>query len=218
MESVGYEQREQLMSEREEWIDWEIRNLVRIIFYTIFQRKSFKRWFNLSFQKAFQQDLGRDEGAGGERELMRWCVDLVEKTRVVEGIQRRELEWEWIGIFKISEIVMGSNKKCKRFCFQDMVDEWIRSKIAKGWLEGIEANLDIGLKDGDVWIHGADHVGRLELLRGIKQAPIDMIGKVALMTLLLKPMVIFSFNLISVTLSYPNGIVIVSLAPKSEQL
>jgi len=83
--------------------------------------------------------------------------------------------------FKISEVVVGSNKKCKRFCFQDMVGEWIRSEMAKGWLEGIKANLGLGVKEGDVGIHGVDHIGRLEWLWGIKQAPADMIGRVALM-------------------------------------
>jgi len=83
--------------------------------------------------------------------------------------------------FKISEVVVGSNKKCKRFCFQDMVGEWIRSEMAKGWLEGIKANLGLGVKEGDVGIHGVDHIGRLEWLWGIKQVPADMIGRVALM-------------------------------------
>jgi hypothetical protein len=104
--------------------------------HTFFQRKSFKQWFGLSFQRAFQQDLGRGEGAGGERELMKWCVDLVEKTLVVEGVQRRESEWERIVIFKISKVVVGSNNKCKIFSFQDMIGEWIRSKMTKAWLDG----------------------------------------------------------------------------------
>jgi len=169
------------VSDREAGMDWEIRNFVGIIFQTIFQRNSFKRWFSFNFQRAVQQDLGRGEGVEGEKELMRWCVDLVEKTPVVEGVQRRESEWVRIWIFKISEVVVGSNKKCKRFSFQDMVGEWIRSEMAKGWLEGIEANLGIGVKEDNVGIHGVDHIGRHEWLWGIKQAPAEMIGRVALM-------------------------------------
>jgi len=180
-ESVGWEQMEQLVFDREEGMYWEIRNLVGIIFHTIFQRKSFKRWFSLSFQSAFQQALGRGEGVEGEKKLMRRWADLVEKTLVVDGVHRRESEWGRIVIFKILEVVMGSNKKCKTFCFQDMVGEWIRSEMAKGWLKGMEGNLGIGIKDGAVGIHGEDHIGRLELLWGIKQAPANMIGRVALM-------------------------------------
>jgi hypothetical protein len=30
----------------EEGMDWEIQNLAGITFYTIFQRKSFRRWFS----------------------------------------------------------------------------------------------------------------------------------------------------------------------------
>jgi hypothetical protein len=36
--------------------------------------------------------------------------------------------------------------------------------MAKGRFEGIEDNLGIGLNDGDVGIHGVDHIERLELL------------------------------------------------------
>jgi len=50
-------------------------------------------------------------------------VDLVEKTLVVEGVQRRESEWERIVIYKISKVVVGSNNKCKIFSFQDMIGE-----------------------------------------------------------------------------------------------
>jgi hypothetical protein len=42
MESIGKEQREQEVYEVEEWIDWEIRNLVRIIFQTIFHKNDSK--------------------------------------------------------------------------------------------------------------------------------------------------------------------------------
>jgi hypothetical protein len=35
----------------------------------------------------------------------------------VEGVQRRESEWERNLIFKISEVVVRSNKKCKIFSF-----------------------------------------------------------------------------------------------------
>jgi hypothetical protein len=59
------------VSDREEGMDWEIQNLVRIIFYTIFQRKSLKRWFSLSLHSAFQQDLERGEGVEWEKELIR---------------------------------------------------------------------------------------------------------------------------------------------------
>jgi hypothetical protein len=169
-----------LVSDREEGMDWEIQNLAGIIFQAIFQRKCFKRWFSLSFQRAFQQDLGRGEGVEGEKKLMRWCVDLVEKTPVVDGVQRRESEWERIVNFKISKVVVEFRKKCKIFCFQDMVGAWIRSEMAKGRFEGIEDNLGIGLNDGDVGIHGVDHIERLELLWRIKQVPADMIGRVAL--------------------------------------
>jgi hypothetical protein len=64
---------------------------------------------------------------------------------------------------------------------QDMVGECIRSEMAKGWLEGMEGNLAIGVKNGTIGIHGEDHIGRLELLWGIKQVLADMIGRVALM-------------------------------------
>jgi hypothetical protein len=53
--------------------------------------------------------------------------------------------------------------------------------MAKGWLEGMEGNLGFGVKNGIVGVHGKDHIGRLELLWGIKQAPAYMIGRVALM-------------------------------------
>jgi hypothetical protein len=56
------EQREQLVSEMEEGMDWEILSFVGMMFQTIFQMKSFKRWFRLSLQRAFHEDLerGRD--------------------------------------------------------------------------------------------------------------------------------------------------------------
>jgi hypothetical protein len=117
----------------------------------------------------------------GDKELMRWWADLVEKTPVEEGVQRRESECGRILIFKISNMVVGSNKKCKTFCLQDMVGECIRSEMARGWLEEMDGNLGIGVKDETVGIHGEDHIGRLELLWGIKQAPEEMMGKVALM-------------------------------------
>jgi hypothetical protein len=63
-----------------------------------------------------------------------------------------------------------------------MVGEWIKSEMIRGWLEGMEGNLGIGVKDGAVGIHGEDHIVRLELLWGIKQAPAYMIGRVALMS------------------------------------
>jgi hypothetical protein len=45
-----------------------------------------------------------------------------------------------------------------------MVGECIRSEMARGWLEEMDGNLGIGVKDGTVGIHGEDHIGRLELL------------------------------------------------------
>jgi hypothetical protein len=36
--------------------------------------------------------------------------------------------------------------------------------MAKGWLEGMEGNLGVGVNDGAVRIHGDDNIGRLELL------------------------------------------------------
>jgi hypothetical protein len=36
--------------------------------------------------------------------------------------------------------------------------------MIRGWLEGMEGNLGIGVKDGAVEIHGEDHIVRLELL------------------------------------------------------
>jgi hypothetical protein len=162
-------------------MDWEIWNLVGITFHTIFQRKSFKRWFNLGFQRAFQQDLERGEGVEWKKELMRWWANLVEKTPVVDGVQRRESELERILIFNISETVVGSNKNCNTFCLQVKVGEWIRSEKDKGWLVGMEGNLGVGWKDGIVGIHGEDHIGRLELLWGIKQAPAEIIEIIALM-------------------------------------
>jgi hypothetical protein len=36
--------------------------------------------------------------------------------------------------------------------------------MIRGWLEGMEGNLGIGVKDGAVGIHGEDHIVRLELL------------------------------------------------------
>jgi len=120
------------------------------------------------------------EGVEREEEFMRWWADLVEKTPVVDRVQRRESECGRILVFKILEMVVGSNKKCKTFCLYDMVEEWIRSKMPRWWLEGMEGNLGIGVKDGAVGIHGENHIERLELLWGIKQAPTDMIGRVAM--------------------------------------
>jgi len=62
-----------------------------------------------------------------------------------------------------------------------MVEEWIRSEMAMGWLEGMEGNLGLNVKDGTVGIQGEDHIGRLELLWGIKQAPAEIMSIVALM-------------------------------------
>lgn len=45
----------------------------------------------------------------------------------------------------------------------------------------MEGNLGVGRKDGTVGIHGEDHIGRLELLWGIKQAPAEIIERIALM-------------------------------------
>jgi len=45
-----------------------------------------------------------------------------------------------------------------------MVGECIRSEMARGWLEEMDGNLGIGVKDETVGIHGEDHIGRLELL------------------------------------------------------
>jgi hypothetical protein len=169
------------VSDREEGMEWEIQNLVGITFHTIFQRKSFKRWFNLSFQRAFQQDSERGGGVEEEKELMRWWADLVEKTPLVDGVQRKESELERILIFNISETVVGSNKNCNAFCLQVKVEEWIRPEKDKEWLVGMEGNLGVGVKDGAVGIHGEDRIGRLELLWGIMQAPAEIIGRVALM-------------------------------------
>jgi hypothetical protein len=163
-------------------MEWEIRNLVGITFHTIFQRKIFKRWFNLSFQRAFQQDLERGGGVEEEKELMRWWADLVEKTPLVDGVQRKESELERILIFNISETVVESNKNCNAFCLQVKVGEWIRSEKDKEWLVGMEGNLGVGVKDGAIGIHGEDRIGRLELLWGIMIAPAEIIGRVALMS------------------------------------
>jgi len=125
----------------EEGMVWEIQNLVGIIFHTIFQRKSLRRWFSWSFQRPFQLDFERCEGVEGDKELMKWWADLVEKKLVEEGVQRRKSE--------CGRMVVGSNKKCKTFCLQDMVGECIRSEMARGWLEEIDGNLGIGVKDGE---------------------------------------------------------------------
>jgi hypothetical protein len=71
-----------------------------------------------------------------------------------------------------------------------MVEEWIRSEMAREWLEGMEGNLGIGVKDETVGIHGEDHIGRLELLWGIKQAPAEMMGIVALMPFQIRDLVL----------------------------
>jgi hypothetical protein len=42
---------------------------------------------------------------------------------VVDRVQRRESECGRILVFKILEMVVGSNKKCKTFCLYDMVEE-----------------------------------------------------------------------------------------------
>jgi hypothetical protein len=115
MESRGNEQREQLVSRKEEWIDCEIRTLVGIMFQTIFQRKSFKRWFKLSFQRDFQEEEERGEGWGGKIEQIWWCADLVEKTPVEEGVHKRRSEVDRMVILRISETMPGSNKKHRRF-------------------------------------------------------------------------------------------------------
>jgi hypothetical protein len=57
---------------------------------------------------------------------------------VVDGVQRRKLDWGRIMISRISETVVGLNRKCKRFCLQNIVGEWIRFAIIKEWLEGVE--------------------------------------------------------------------------------
>jgi hypothetical protein len=36
--------------------------------------------------------------------------------------------------------------------------------MPRWWLEGMEGNLGIGVKDGAVGIHGENHIERLELL------------------------------------------------------
>jgi hypothetical protein len=89
MESKGKEHREHDVSVWEKDKVCEIRVLVGIIFQTNFHNKSCNRWLRLSFHKDFQLDLGRDEGGEGREEVRRWCADLVEKTHVVEGVQRR---------------------------------------------------------------------------------------------------------------------------------
>lgn len=58
-----------------------------------------------------------------KKELMRWWANLVEKTPVVDGVQRRESELERILIFNILKIVVGSNKNCNTFCLQVKVGE-----------------------------------------------------------------------------------------------
>jgi len=77
----------------------------------------------LSFQRAFQQDSERGGGVEEEKELMRWWADLVEKTPLVDGVQRKESELERILIFNISETVVESNKNCNAFCLQVKVGE-----------------------------------------------------------------------------------------------
>jgi hypothetical protein len=70
-ESTGNEQREQLVSGDGESVDREILNFVGLMFYTIFQRKSFSMLLRLSFQRAFQQVLGKGDEGKGVRELIK---------------------------------------------------------------------------------------------------------------------------------------------------
>jgi hypothetical protein len=111
---------------------------------------------------------------------MRWWTDLVDKTPEVEGVQRRKSELGRIMILRISETVVGANKKCWKFFFQDIVGGWIKSSITNEWVDGIDDILGIGRNFGLVGIQGEDQMGRLEWIWGIKQAPIDRRGNVAL--------------------------------------
>jgi len=84
-------------------------------------------------------------------------------------------------IFKISETVLGWKRKCRRLIFHYKVEGCIRSAIAKGYEDEKEDNRGIGKKFSKVWIQEEHQTGKLEILCGIKQAPIDKNGIVALL-------------------------------------
>jgi hypothetical protein len=118
IESLGKEQREQEVSGLEEWIDWEIRNLVGIIFQTIFHKNNFNRWLRFNFHKAFQWDWEKGDGETGMEEVIRWWTDFVMKVPKAEGVQRTE-SWMGVGtIFIISMMVEGWKIKDKSVEFQ----------------------------------------------------------------------------------------------------
>jgi hypothetical protein len=85
-EFVEKEQREQLVSEEEDGIDWVILDLVGMMFQTIFQRKSFKRWLRLRFPRKIRKGRGvrRRKRAN---EMMSWFGR--ERTRSGRGPEKK---------------------------------------------------------------------------------------------------------------------------------
>jgi hypothetical protein len=126
-ESLGKEQREQEISVGAEGMQHEIRDFVGRIFQPIFQRSKRKRWLSLSFQSDFQVAEGRGEMGTVRPDVIRWWVDLMEKTPEGEGVQRRELLIRRMSIFKISQTVAGVNSLQIQCKFQLPVEWQIRS-------------------------------------------------------------------------------------------
>jgi hypothetical protein len=109
-----------------------MRNLVGIIFQTIFHKNNFNLWVRFSFHKAFQWDWERGEGEAGAEEEIRWWTDFVVKDLEAEGVQRTESCRREGTIFNISIMVEGLKRKSSSVEFQLEEEGRRRSEIDKG--------------------------------------------------------------------------------------